>query len=67
MAATSPYSLADIGPAFGGLGDILSQQVKDAEDERKKKLMQSSGAQTSSTANKLGLGALSLLGGGPNG
>lgn len=44
-----------------GDGDLLSQQVSDAEEERKKKLLKLGNTQDG--ANQLGLAAMSLLGG----
>lgn len=61
MASTySPASL-DLGL---GDGNVLSQQVNETDDERKKRLMKlSGGGDPSSTgANTMGLAAMNLLG-----
>jgi hypothetical protein len=63
MATPNPSSLANIDLGLGGLGDALTRQMNDAEEERKKKLLQSANPQGKAGTATLGLGSINLLGG----
>ena len=62
-ATPNPLNQIDLG--LGGLGDALARQTKEDEDMRRKKLLGGGAGETA--ANRLGLGAINILGGGTNG
>ena len=64
-AATPLNPLNQIDLGLGGLGDALARQTKEDEDMRRKKLLGGGAGETA--ANRLGLGAINILGGGTNG
>lgn len=64
MAQTTPNPLGYFDLGLGGLGDTLTQQMKDQDAERKKKLLQAGqDKQQPGVRDVLGLNNINILGG----
>lgn len=59
--ADNNYSLGTINLGLGGLGDALTQQVKDDEQERKRKLVSLGLNKQPNQASSAGLGTFNIF------